>query len=225
MLLSVRSILVALIVVPCLSVSAVAEDKFPWQATMRKFVKMTSDQKQIYLDSFFESMFFILYGITDANNPEALKEVNGWIDCVIQTRKVKNWTPDLSWALAENMDKGAAWVLYHKVAPVICHGFDKNAGTNRRLLRIYTFEDWERWAFKTKAIYLAGFLDTMATFEDRLKEQGMQNHLAELRTLIESVGIDGILAEAVKIRSESKLPLAWTMAAGVEVARNKTIKQ
>ena len=83
MQLSVRSILVALVVVPCLSVASVAEDKFPWQTNMRKFVKLSPDQKQIYLDSFFESMFFILYGITDANNPEALKEVNGWIDCVM----------------------------------------------------------------------------------------------------------------------------------------------
>lgn len=223
--LSVRGLLVALIAVPCLSVSAVAEDEFPWQITRYKYARLTPEQKQIYLDAYFESMFFILDGITDGNNPEVLQEFNGWIDCVIRTRKDKAWTPDRSWSFAEDMDKSAAWVLYHKVSPLMCYGFDKNAGTSRRILRIYTFEDWERWALKTKAIYLAGFLDTIATFEVRLKEKGMQNHLAELQMLVEATGIDGILAEAVKIRSESKLPLPWTMAAGVEVSRNKVIKQ
>ena len=74
---SFRGILFALIVVPCFSGLAMAEDKFPWQMTTTKYASLTPDQRQIYLDAYFESMFFILYGISGGNNPEALKEANG----------------------------------------------------------------------------------------------------------------------------------------------------
>lgn len=221
----VRGILFALIVVPCLSVAAIAEDKFPWQMTPNKYARLTPDQKQIYLDAYFESMFFILYGLTDGSDPEALKELNGWIDCILRTRKEKAWSPDRSWSFAEDTDKAAAWVLYHKVSPLMCHGFDKNAGTNRRLLRIYKFEDWEGWVRKTKAIYLAGYLDTIATFESRLKERGMQNNLRELNLVIEGIGIEGILSVTVSIKPKGESPLPLIMAEGLRVARNKLIKQ
>ena len=217
-----RTFLVSLILL-CLAATGLAEDKFPWQVSMDKYARLSPEQQQIYLDSFFESMFFIMYGMTDPTNSEALRQINGWIDCVNESRQTGTWSADLSWSLAE--DKSAAYVLYTKVSPLICKGFEKKSGTTRRLLKIYSFDDWERWSRKTKSVYLAGFLDTIATFEMRMKESGMQNDLRDLRILIEAVGIDGILSVAITIKSDKKSPLPWVMAASLGSVRKKVMKQ
>ena len=216
------ALLVSLILL-CLLGTALAEDKFPWQVSMDKYARLSPEQQQIYLDSFFESMFFIMYGMTDPANSEALRQINGWIDCVNESRHTGTWSADLSWSLAE--DKSAAYVLYTKVSPLICKGFEKKAGTTRRLFKIYSFEDWERWSRKTKSVYLAGFLDTIATFEMRMKENGMQNDLRDLKILIEAIGIDGILSVAITIKSDKKSPLPWIMAASLGSVRKKALKQ
>jgi hypothetical protein len=214
-----RTVFLASLILLCLSVTAYAEEKFPWQVSMDKYGKLSPEQQQIYLDSFFESMFFIMYGMTDPANSEALQQINGWIDCILESRETGTWSADLSWSLAE--EKSAAYVLYTKVSPIICKGFEKKAGTSRRLLKIYSPEDWESWPRKTRKVYLAGFLDTIATFEMRMKENGMQNDLRGLKVLIEAIGIDGILSVAITIKSDKKSPLPWLMAESLGTVRKK----
>ncbi len=200
-----------------------AGENFPWQVSPAKYAQLNPEQQQIYLDSFFESMFFIMYDMTDASNSEALRQLNGWIDCIIESRQGGTWSADLSRSHAE--DTSAAYVLYTHVSPSICKGFEKKAVTTRRLLKIYSYEDWERWSRKTKTVYLAGFLDTIATVEMRMKETGMQNDLRGLKVLVEAIGIDGILSVAVTIKPEKKSPLPWLMAASLGTVRKKVMKQ
>lgn len=217
------NVLLSSLIFICFSATSYAEEKFPWQMGMAKYGKLSSEQQQIYLDSFFESMFFIMYRMTDPANSEALQQLNGWIDCVLESRQAGTWSADLSGSVSE--DKSAAYVLYTKVSPRICRGFEKKAGTDRRLLKIYSFEDWEGWSRKTRSVYLAGFLDTVATFEMRMKENGMQNNLKDLKILIETIGIDRILSVAITITSDKKSPLPWIMAASLGSVRKKVIKQ
>ena len=49
----------------------------------------------------------------------AIKHLNAWIDCVMETKDTATWSPDLSWTFAENLNKSASYILYNKISPLV----------------------------------------------------------------------------------------------------------
>lgn len=195
--------------------------EFPAQITSYKHAHLTPEQRKIYLNAYFETMGFILYSFISEKDSGAIKDLNAWIDCVMETKDWETWSPELSWTFGENLDKSAAYILYNKVSPLICKGFEKNAGTQVRTLKIYSYDDWEKWSIKDKAVYLSGCVDTVASFEMRLKDAGLKNRLRDLQIIIEATGIDGILSDVMKIEFERQLPLPWSISRGLGAARKR----
>jgi hypothetical protein len=149
----------------CFSFVAYRKEKseFPWLITPYKHAHLTLEQRQIYLNAYFETMGFILYGYLPRKDSSAMKQLNAWIDCVMETKDSKKWSPDLGWIFGENLDKSAAYILYNEVSPRICEGYTEKAGTQVRTLKIYSYDDWEKWSLKDKAVYLSGYIDTVAS--------------------------------------------------------------
>ena len=87
---------------------------------------------EISLNAFFETVGYILYSYLSHEDPNAMKHLNAWIDCVMETKDSATWSPDLSWRFAENLNKSAAYILYNKTAPLICEGHFEKAGTQAR---------------------------------------------------------------------------------------------
>jgi hypothetical protein len=195
--------------------------EFPAQITSYKNAHLTPEQRKIYLNAYFETMGFILYSFISEKDSGAIKDLNAWIDCVMETKDSETWSPELCWRFGENLDKSAAYILYNKVSPLICKGFEKNAGTQVRTLKIYSYDDWEKWSIKDKAVYLSGCVDTVASFEMRLKDAGLKNRLRDLQIVIEATGIDGILSDVMKIEFERQLPLPWSISRGLGAARKR----
>lgn len=197
------------------------KSEFPWMMTAYNYDHLTPEQRKIYLNAYFETMGFILYSHLPEKDSSAMKALNAWIDCVMETKDSETWSPTLSWRFGENLDKSAAYILYNKVSPLICKGYTKKAGTQVRTLKIYSHDDWEKWSIKDKAVYLSGYVDTAASFEMRLKDAGMKNDLRELQIVIEATGIDGILSDVMKIKFERQSTLPWSIARGLGAARKK----
>jgi hypothetical protein len=104
---------------------------------------------------------------------------------------------------------------------LICKKYTKKAGTQVRTLKIYSYDDWEKWSLKDKAVYISGFVDTVASVEMRAKDAGMKNDLRDLQIVIEATGIDGILSDVMKINFERQYPLPWSIARGLGAARKR----
>jgi hypothetical protein len=219
---TIRMLTIFLIIV-CFSYGAYGKEKneFPWMMTAYKYSHLTPEQRKIYLNAYFEAMGFVLYGYCHEKDSSAVKTLNTWIDCVMETKDSETWSPNLSWTFGENLDKSAAYILYNKVSPLICKGFTEKAGTQVRTLKIYSYDDWEKWSLKDKAVYLSGYIDTFASFEMRLKDAGMKNDLRDLQIIIEGTGIDGILSDVMKIEFERQFPLPWSISRGLGAARKR----
>jgi len=197
------------------------KSEFPWLMTPYKHAHLTPEQKQIYLNAYFETMGFILYSYYPRKDSSAMKQLNAWIDCVMKTRDSKQWSPAIGWIFGENLDKSAAYILYNEVSPQICKGYTEKAGTRVRTLKIYSYDDWEKWSLKDKAVYLSGYIDSVASFQMRLRDAGMKNYVRDLQIVIEVTGIDGILSAVTKIKFERKYPLPWSLSRGLGTARKR----
>lgn len=197
------------------------KNEFPWLMTSYKHAHFTTDQKQIYLNAYFETMGFILYNYLDHKDFKAMKQLNAWNDCVTETKQSVNWSPDLGWLFGKNLDKSAAYVLYNEVSPLICKEYTEKAGTQVRSLNLYNYGEWEKWSIKDKAVYLSGYIDTVASFQMRLRDAGMKNDVRDLQIVIEATGIDGILSDIMKIKFEQQYPLPWSISRGLGAAHKR----
>lgn len=211
------------LLIGCFSFVAHGKEKteFPWLMTPYKHAHLTPEQRQIYLNAYFETMGFILYSYLPRKDSSAMKQLNAWIDCVMETKDSKKWSPDLGWIFGENLDKSAAYILYNEVSPQICEGYTEKAETRVRTLKIYSYDDWEKWSLKDKAVYLSGYVDTVASFQMRLRDAGMKNDLQDLQIVIEAIGIDGILSDVMKMKFEHQYPLPWSISRGLGAARKR----
>ena len=194
-------------------------DSFPWLMTPHKHAHLTKEQEKIYLYAYFETVGFILYGHTSQSDPEQIKQTNTWIDCVNDTKNSEKWTPQYGWGLADHLDKSAAYVLYNVVSPLVCEGYFEKADSKVRVLQLFSYPEWDKWSLKDKSVYISGYLDTVVSFQMRLKEAGMQNDLRDIQILVEATGIDGVLSEVIKIKFEKQNPLPWSVSLGVGSAR------
>lgn len=197
------------------------KSEFPWLMTPYKHAHLTLEQRQIYLNAYFETIGFILYSHLPPKDSSAMKQLNAWIDCVMETKDSGKWSPDLGWISGENLDKSAAYILYNVVSPHICEGYTEKPGTRVRTLKIYSYDDWEKWSLKDKAVYLSGYVDTVASFQMRLRDAGMKNDVRSLLIVIEATGIDGILSDVMKIKFERQCPLPWSISRGLGAARKR----
>jgi hypothetical protein len=213
------------LLIGCFSFVAHGKEKneFPWLMTSYKHAHLTTEQKQIYLNAYFETMGFILYSYLDHKDSKAMKQLNAWIDCVTETKQSVNWSPDVGWLFGKNLDKSAAYVLYNEVSPLICEGYTEKAGTQVRTLKLYDYGEWEQWSIKDKAVYLSGYIDTVASFQMRLRDAGMKNDLRDLQIVIEATGIDGILSDIMKIKFERQYPLPWSVSRGLGAAHKRVL--
>ena len=195
--------------------------EFPWLMTSYKHTHLNPEQKRIYLNAYFETIGFILYSYLRREDTNALKHQNAWINCVMETKDSERWSPDLRWIFGKNLNKSAAYVLYNVVSPLVCKGYLEKAGTQVRILKIYSYGDWEKWSIKDKAIYLSGYIDAAASFQMRLRDFGKKNHVRDLRIVIEATGIDGILSDVMKTDFERQYPLPWSISRGLGAARRR----
>ncbi len=187
-----------------------------------KHAHLNKKQEKIYLYAYFETVAFIIYG--NAPRDELGKELNTWINCVKNT-KLSNWISLLNWNFSEHLDKSAAYVLYNKVSPVVCADHLKNTDTKVRVLKLFDYNDWRKWSIKDKSVYISGYLDTVASFQIILKEQGEENDLRDLEIVIEAIGIDGILSEVVKTKFKKQHPLPWSISRGLGNARKQVMSK
>jgi hypothetical protein len=199
------------------------KNEFPWLMTLYKHAHLTTEQKQIYLNAYFETMGFIFYSYLDHKDFKAMKQLNAWIDCVTETKQSVNWSPDVGWLSGKNLDKSAAYVLYNEVSPLICQGYTEKAGTQVRTLKLYNYGEWKKWSIKDKAVYLSGYIDTVASFQMRLRDAGVKNDLQDLQIVIEATGIDGILSDIMKIKFERQYSLPWSISRGLGVAFKRVL--
>jgi hypothetical protein len=213
------------LLIGCFPFVAHGKDKneFPWLMTSYKHAHLTAEQKQIYLNAYFETVGFILYSYLDHKDSKATKQLNAWIDCVTETKQSVSWSPDLGWLFGKNLDKSGAYVLYNEVSPLICEGYTEKAGTQVRTLKLYNYGEWGKWSIKDKAVYLSGYIDTVASFQMRLRDAGMKNDLRDLQIVIEATGIDGILSGIMKIKFERQYPLPWSISRGLGAARKRIL--
>ena len=193
--------------------------------TSYKHGHLTPEQKKIYLYAFFETMGFILYSYLSHEDPNAMKHLNAWIDCVMETKDSATWSPDLSWTFAENLNKSASYILYNKISPLICKDYLEKAGSKVRTLKIYNYNDWENFSLKDKAVYLSGYLDTVASFQMRLKSAGKSNDLRNLEIVLEATGIEGILSDVMKTDFEQDYPLPWSISRGLGATRKRVFSE
>lgn len=207
---------------------AEAESSFPWLMTNYKHAYLTDKQKAIYRDAFFETSAFILYGRANSKNPNRIKTLNAWINCINKLRDNPSWSPNLKWAFGEDLDKSAAYVLYNSVAPMKCQPYfeyyEDTEGTTRKILRLFSYEDWEAFSLKEKAVYVSAYVDMAAVLELRKKEAGVKSSLHDIQIIIEATGIDGILDEVLKTQFEKQFPLPWSIAQGFGAARDRILK-
>ena len=205
-----------------------AESLFPWLMTNYKHAHLTDKQKAIYRDAVFETAGFILYGRANGKNPNRIKTLNAWTNCVNKLRDNPSWSPNLSWRWGKDLDKSAAYVLYNLVAPLKCQPYfeyyEEAEGSPRKILRLFNFEDWEAFSLKEKAVYVSGYVDLAAVLELRKKEAGVKSSLRDIQIIIEATGIDGILDEVLKIQFEKQFPLPWSIARGFGAARDRVFK-
>jgi len=195
---------------------------FPWLMTQYKYDHLSDKQQDIYLNSFFESAGFILYSYLPHDNPDAVKTMNTWFDCVNETKDSKNkWSPWASWMSGENLDKSPAYILYNVVSPLVCEGYEERADSELRVLRIYSYDDWLDWSIKNKAVYLAGYVDTVASFQMRMRDKGVDDDLGDLLILIEAYGIEGILSDVMNVNFETQYPLPWSISRGMGAAKRR----
>ena len=195
------------------------QQEFPWQMNMYKYAHLSANQKKIYLYSYFETIGFVLYSYTaDRNDKNYLSE---WIDCVLKTKDSNTWTPEFGWSLGHDLKKSAAYVLYNKVSPVVCKKRSAELKSGAQVLILYNYSDWEKFSIKDKAVYLAGYLDTIASIEMRRKAAGGENDLRTLRIIIEAAGIDGILSDVLEVEFERKYPLPWSISRGLGITKMK----
>ncbi len=165
---------------------------FPWQTTAIKYSDLSPEQKQIYLNAYFETTGFILYNYLDKNDPNAMKHLNALIDCVGETNDLKKWSPNIGWIWGDNLDKSAAYILYNTVSPIVCEDYLDKADTQARTLKIYNYSDWKKWSKEDKTIYLSGYIDTTASFFMRLYNTGEKKDIENLITVVKTAGIDGM---------------------------------
>jgi hypothetical protein len=191
--------------------------------TSYKHAHLTPNQQNIYLNAYFETMGFILYSHSPRQDPNAMKQLNAWIDCVMETKDSDKWNPELGWMFGENLKKSSAYVLYNIVSPPVCKDYLEKAGTQVRTLRIYSYDHWKSFSLKDKAVYLSGYLDTVASLEMRLEAAGMKNNLRDLLIVIEATGIDGILSDLMATEFEPQYPLPWSMSRGLGAARKRVL--
>ena len=215
--------LVTFLVIGWFSCVATAGEKsdFPWLMTSYKYDHLNPDQKRIYLNAYFETAGFVLYGHAPREDARAMKNLNTLIDCVTETKDKEIWSPNLDWGFGKNLDKSVAYVLHNTISPLVCKEYAEKAGTKDRVLRIYTYRDWEKWSIKDKAVYVSGYLDTGASFQMRLRDAGVRNDLQDLSIVIDATGIDGILSDVMKIKFEPQYPLPWSISRGLGVARDR----
>src|SRR3972149_9076045 len=220
----IRTVTISLLI-GCFSFVAHGEAKneFPWLMTSYKHAHLTPEQRQIYLNAYFETMGFILYSYLPRKDSKAMKQLNAWIDCVMETRGSEKWSPDLGWIFGKNLDKSAAYIFYNEVSPLICEGYTEKAGTQVRTLKLYNYDDWGKWSVKDKAVYLSGYVDTVASFQMRLRDAGMKNDLRDLQIVIEATGIDGILSDVMNMKFERQYPLPWSISRGLGAARKRVL--
>ncbi len=221
-----RWVMISLLIV-CIPFVTHGKEKseFPWLMNLYKHVHLTIEQKAIYLNAFFETTGFIFYSYLDHKDFKSMKQLNAWIDCVTETKQSVNWSPELGWLYGENLEKSAAYVLYNKVSPLICKEYTEKAGTKVRILKLYNYGEWEKWSIKDKAVYVSGYIDTVASFQMRLREAGMKNDIRDLQILIEATGIDGILSDIMKIKFEQQYPLPWSISRGLGAAHKRVLSQ
>lgn len=195
--------------------------ELPWLMTPYKHTHLNQEQKRIYLNAYFETIGFILYSYLSREDTNAMKQLNAWIDCVMETKDSEKWSPDIGWVFGKNLDKSAAYVLYNVVSPLVCDGYPERAGTQVRTLKIYSYGDWKKWSIKDKAVYLSGYVDTVMSFQMQLKDAGNKNDVRDLQIVIEATGIDGILSDVMKTDFERQHPLPWSISRGLGAARNR----
>jgi hypothetical protein len=219
--------LVTLFVVGWFSCAAIGADKsdFPWLMTPYKYAHLNPEQRRIYLNAYFEAAGFVLYNYAPREAAGAMKNLNIWIDCVTETRNKETWSPDLDWVFGKNLDKSVAYVLYNTVSPLVCKEYAEKAGTTDKMLRIYTYRDWKEWSTKEKAVYVSGYIDTVASFQMRLRDAGAPNDLKDLRIVIEVTGIGGIVSDVMKIQFEPQYPLPWSVSRGLGAARDRILSK
>lgn len=199
---------------------------FPWQVTAIKHGDLSPEHKQIYLNAYFETMIFILYSYLDKNDPDAMKYLNGFIDCIDETNDLKQWSPKIGWIWGDDLDKSAAYILYNKVTSIVCKNYLNEAvDTQAKTLRIYRYSDWEKWSNKDKTIYMSGYIDTTATFFMRMGNAGEKKDIKNLLTVIEKEGVGGVLSNIKLADLKQGNPLPWAMAYALGRTRNKVISK
>jgi len=194
---------------------------FPWLMTIYKYEHLTKQQKNIYLYAYFETVGFILYGYTNQKDSSAMKTINAWIDCIMETKGSEKWSPYIGWIFGNNIDKSPAYILLNQVSPIVCEGYEEKAGTKLRALTLYDYTNWENFSIKDKSVYISGYIDTAASLEMRLKDAGIKNNLRDLQIVIEATGIDGILSDVMKTQFEKNYPLPWSISRGLGAAHKR----
>lgn len=198
-----------------LAFNAAQAEAFPVLMNPYQYVDLSEEQREIYRDSYFETIGFLMYGYLDPADMNGAKMLNALIDCAHESRGNPVWTNYSSWILGKHVEKSGAWLLYNQITPRECAKYLDDAGTNTRLLKLRSHREWAEWSDHDRAIYLQGYLDTAAAMQMRLKAEGHPNYFDEFAELLNTMDVAQILGHVKKVEFEPQYPLPWSISRGV----------